>query len=272
MSKQLLLINDLAGYGKVALSTMIPVLSYMGHQIYNLPTALVSNTLDYGKFDILETTDYMQNTIAVWKQLGFRFDAVSTGFLVSEKQARIIRDFCREEAQKGTTIFVDPIMGDEGKLYNGVSDKNILYMKELVSVADYIVPNYTEAVYLTGAEYHTDITEQEADELIAGLRAMGAKSVIITSAHMDGRDVVLGFDHKTSKRFSIPFDIIPVRFPGTGDIFSSVLLGRLLDGNGLVDSTRRAMEAVSLLIEKNKDNADKYKGIPIESYLEVLGR
>lgn len=66
MGKQVLLINDLAGYGKVALSVMLPLMSYMGYQIYNLPTALVSNTLDYGKFDILETTDYMKNTIKVW--------------------------------------------------------------------------------------------------------------------------------------------------------------------------------------------------------------
>ena len=82
MSKQILLINDMAGYGKVALSAMIPVLSHMRHHIYNLPTALVSNTLDYGKFDILETTDYMEHTMKIWDELGFSFDAVYTGFIV----------------------------------------------------------------------------------------------------------------------------------------------------------------------------------------------
>ena len=99
--RQVLLVNDLAGYGKVALSAMVPVLSHMGHHIYNLPTALVSNTLDYGKFDILETTDYMRNTIRVWKELGFRFDAVSTGFIVSDVQAKMIAGFCREQRQDG---------------------------------------------------------------------------------------------------------------------------------------------------------------------------
>ena len=49
MSKKLLLINDMAGYGKVALSAMIPVLSHMKYEVFNLPTAIVSNTLDYGK-------------------------------------------------------------------------------------------------------------------------------------------------------------------------------------------------------------------------------
>lgn len=271
MSKQILLINDLAGYGKVALSAMIPVLSHMGHHIYNLPTALVSNTLDYGKFDILETTDYMRNTIEVWKELGFGFDAISTGFIVSEVQAKIIADFCREQSEKGTIIFVDPIMGDEGTLYNGVSEQTISHMRELVRVADYIVPNYTEAVCLAGMEYRPeDLTGEEADELLERLHKMGAKSVVVTSARMDGKDVVIGYDHESGDRFVLPFSMIPVRFPGTGDIFSSILMGKILAGDRLVEATRMAMDIVRELIERNKDNADKFKGIPLESYLEVL--
>ncbi len=84
MRGQVLLINDMTGYGKVALSAMMPVLSYKKHHVYTLPTALVSNTLDYGRFAILETTDYMAEAIRVWEELGFSFDAISTGFIVSE--------------------------------------------------------------------------------------------------------------------------------------------------------------------------------------------
>ena len=83
MTEKLLLINDLAGYGKVALGAMMPVLTHMGYDIYTLPTALVSNTLDYGKFEILDTTDYIAGTLRVWDELGFSFDAVSTGFIRS---------------------------------------------------------------------------------------------------------------------------------------------------------------------------------------------
>lgn len=144
MSK-LLLINDLAGYGKVALSAMIPILSHMQYEVCSLPTALVSNTLDYGKFEILETTSYMKNTLQVWDELGFQFDAVSTGFIVSRPQTELVRDFCRAQKAKGTRIFTDPIMGDEGKLYNGVGEETVALMRELIATADYIVPNYTEA-------------------------------------------------------------------------------------------------------------------------------
>ena len=123
--KQILLINDLAGYGKVATAAMLPILSYMGHPVYNLPTALVSNTLDYGKFNIMDTTDYIKGVFPVWKELGFRFDAIATGFIASERQAQIVAAYCREQAANGTVIFVDPIMGDEGKLYNGVTEADL---------------------------------------------------------------------------------------------------------------------------------------------------
>ena len=54
---KVLLINDIAGYGKVALSAMLPILSYKGFNLYNLPTAIVSNTLNYEKFRIEDTTE-----------------------------------------------------------------------------------------------------------------------------------------------------------------------------------------------------------------------
>ena len=117
---QLLLINDMCGYGKVALSAMLPVLSHMGYRIHNLPTALVSDTLNYPKFYIHDTTEYVRQSLAIWEELGFEFDAISTGFIVTEEETRIISDFCHRRAQKGTKVFVDPIMGDNGKLYAGV--------------------------------------------------------------------------------------------------------------------------------------------------------
>src|SRR5574344_630522 len=104
----ILLIADMAGYGKVALSAMIPILSNMKYQVYNLPTALVSNTFNYGKFDVLETTDYMRNSMKIWEELGFSFDAVSTGFIVSEEQSKLVAEYCTNLKRKGTRIFVDP--------------------------------------------------------------------------------------------------------------------------------------------------------------------
>lgn len=269
--KQILLINDMAGYGKVATAAMLPILSYMGHPTYNLPTALVSNTLDYGKFNILETTDYIKGVFPVWRELGFTFDAIATGFMASESQARMISAYCREQAEAGTVIFVDPIMGDEGKLYNGVTDEAIKSMREMVSVAHLVFPNHTEACYLTGMEYDArGVDSDGAHRLIDGLRALGTKSVLITSIPVDGQTSVVGYNHMDGEYFSLPYTEIPVHFPGTGDIFSAVLIGHLLDGEMLKPSTRKAMDAVYTLIDLNKDNEDKNRGIPLEKFLDVL--
>ena len=153
------------GYGKVALAAMIPILSHMGYNLYNLPTALVSNTLDYGKFEILDATQYMKHTLAVWKELGFSFDCISTGFITSEEQAALIASYCSEQKQRGTRVFVDPIMGDNGKLYNGVSKQTVAHMRHLCQVADVMMPNFTEATFLAdqfcGA---TDLTAGQAGD------------------------------------------------------------------------------------------------------------
>ena len=269
--KQILLINDMAGYGKVATAAMLPILSYMGLPTYNLPTALVSNTLDYGKFNILDTTDYIVGVFPVWSELGFTFDAIATGFIASERQAQVVAQYCREQSAKGTIIFVDPIMGDEGKLYNGVTEAAIRSMKEMMSVADLSYPNYTEACYLTDSEYRKiGVTHEEACRLVDKLRAIGSKSVLITSITIEGQPSVIGYNHMNGQYFLLPYQEIPVHFPGTGDIFSAVLIGHLLNGEPLKSSTRQAMDTVFRMIERYSDTDDKNRGIPVEKCLDLL--
>ena len=173
---------------------MWPILSYMGLPVYNLPTCLVSNTLDYGKFHLIDTTDYIQGVFPVWRELGFRFKAIATGLLASPRQADIVAHYCVEQAKRGTTIFVDPIMGDEGKLYNGVSEESIGSMRLMLSVSDLTYPNYTEACYLTDTPYrymalsrweqNTDYTvmtdvilNQKLDFITKGLSAKAMVSI-----------------------------------------------------------------------------------------------
>ncbi len=271
--KQILLINDMAGYGKVATAAMLPILSFLGHSAYNLPTALVSNTLDYGKFNILDTTEYIKGVFPVWKQLGFSFDAIATGFIVSELQAGIIARYCKQEAAKGTVVYVDPIMGDEGKLYNGVTPATIHSMREMLGVAHLCYPNYTEACYLTDRPYRPEgVGRDEAESLLRHLRKLGSKSALITSIPVDGQPSVVGYNHEDDGFFQLTYDEIPVHFPGTGDIFSAVLIGHLLDGGPLPASTRKAMDAVYTFISLNKDNEDKNRGIPLEQHLDILKR
>jgi pyridoxine kinase len=280
--RQILLINDVVGGSHVGMVAMLPILTYLGHAAFNLPTALVSNTLDYGRFNVLETTDYMQGTLPVWRQLGFRFDAVCTGLMFSEQQARLVSAYCKELSQEGATIFVDPIMGDGGHLYNGMGRENVELMREMVAVADLIFPNYTEACYLTDTPFKEEgMTWDEARLMLDQLVAIGTRSAIITSAKVDGRHCVVGrrseqpfagFRQNIAEGlyFCLPYEEIPVLFHGTGDIFSAVLIGHLLQGQPLKAATQTAMTVVSQLIDHNKELPDKMCGIPIEQCLHLL--
>ena len=269
--KQILLINDVVGYGKVGMGAMLPILSYLGIPTYSLPTALVSNTLNYGKFNIQDTTEYIKGTLPVWKELGFSFDAICTGLMFSEEQAKLVASYCEEQGKNGTLVFVDPILGDGGQLYNGVTERQVELMREMVSVADLTFPNYTEACYLTGTRIKSgSISWEEAGDLLDKLRDMGSKSALITSCKIDGHNSVAGYNHFNDNYFHLDYHEIPGLFHGTGDIFSAVLIGHLLNGEPLKGSTRQAMDTVFRMIDRYSDTDDKNRGIPVEKCLDLL--
>lgn len=272
--KQILLINDVVGCSHVGMVAMLPILTHQGHAVYNLPTALVSNTLDYGRFNVMETTGYMRGTLPVWQQLGFRFDAVCTGLMFSEEQARLVEDYCRRLRDEGTRVYVDPIMGDGGRLYNGISQRQVELMRQMVGVADLTFPNLTEACLLTDTPFRAEgMTWDEACRMLDALLALGARSALITSARVDGRSCVVGASSEPGgrvSRFKVVYDEIPVAFHGTGDVFSAVLVGLLLNGNTLEQSVQRTVEVVCRLIDRNRQLPDKYRGIPIEQCLDLL--
>lgn len=266
--KNILLLNDLPGYGQVALSASMPILTGMGNCVFHIPTALISNTLDFGKFEMLDTTEYMKRVLKVWDELHFQIDAVSVGFIGSEEQAQFLVDFCGGRSEKGTLIFCDPIMADHGKLYNGITQDKIQSMRKIVGCADYCTPNYTEAVFLTDSDYGNGIVSREKiRNIIDKLRGIGVKSVVVTSVELEEKNVVAGYDHLSQEYFFIPYEKIPVSFPGTGDIFSALMTGKILEGNPLRESVEYAVRTVWNLIDKNRDCENKHN-VLITSFLE----
>ena len=305
-NNKILLVYDLAGYGKVALSVMIPIFSHLKFETFNLPTALVSNTFDYGKFDILDTTAYMRNTIGIWDQLGFSFDAICTGFIASKEQSQLVTDYCRRHKERnGAKVFVDPVMADNGFLYNGVTFETVLYLRELCSTADVVLPNITEACFLTGVKingeerallgasaavttsatpatsaatttsatltrHRLSFSAEEIDSIVAGLKDLGAKNVVITSANLEGRScTIVGKEGQEGWR-PFYYKEIPAQFAGTGDTFTSLVASSVMRGNPLEEAVPKAMKVMEYLISTNFQNEDKYKGIPIEQYLDSI--
>ena len=183
----------------------------------------------------------------------------------------MIANYCKEQSGQGTTIFVDPILGDGGRLYNGMTEHQVELMREMVSVADLTFPNYTEACYLTNTPIKMDgISWEEAGDLLDDLREIGCKSALITSCKIDGQNAVAGYNHDKNQYFHLEYHEIPGLFHGTGDIFSAVLIGNLLNGETLRTSTRTAMDTVFRMIDRYRDTPDKNRGIPVEKCLDLL--
>lgn len=274
--KKILLINDLPGYGQVALSAMSPILTGYGYEVFILPTVILSNTLNYRKVVSLDTTEYIIEALKTWEELGFTFDAVSTGFIADSKQANIIYDFCKAQSIKGTKIFVDPIMADNGKLYNSVTENNVQAMKKIVKLADYLFPNITEACYLTDTKYNDEgYTVNELKRIINELNTSSAgqkKSVMITSAKI--RDItstnnkqksVFCYDNTSDDFFAVNYAELPVKINGSGDIFSAVVIAEIISGSTLRNSVTKSVDFLNSLIQKNINIIDQYNGLPITS-------
>ena len=215
-------------------------------------------------------------------ELGFDPDCICTGFVLSEEQVELIGDYIRsrkprmdeiQNVNNGRLVMVDPIMADGGKLYNGIGMERVAAMRKLVSYSDVMVPNMTEAGFLTGiCPGRERASAAELRELVDGLHKLSGKSVVITSAQDSETDehLVCGYDHKSGQYFRVPFIFFPVRVAGSGDIFSTVMTGKLLNGESLEAAVREAVRVLTALIRENQSHLDEYKGILVERYWKLL--
>lgn len=240
--------NDYPGYQKVALAAQAPILEERGVEVFRMPTALFSNTLNYGDVARLDTTEYMKEALAAWGRLGFTFDAIATGFATGAEQIRVILQYCKEQRRNGVALFCDPIMADHGKLYGSITADHVEYMKELISLADYATPNYTEACFLTGWPWEERVSLSRAKELLDVLRDLGVKSPVITSVPLEEGDAVVGYDGTSGQYFEEYFQPIPIPCYGTGDCFLAYLMERVLAGAGLQQAVRSAMDSVEAML------------------------
>lgn len=265
--KKVCLINDIAGYGRVASTAMIPVLCSQNIMSSILPTAFVSNVLDYGKFHIEDSMEVMAKTMDVWKQLGIHFDAIATGFINSDGEFELIENYLREHSS--TYVLVDPTMGDDGHLYPGLDPCIVDRMRSLIAYGNVITPNITEAALLLKEEL-TNLDEETIYQWVERLRAMGAESVVITSVFFKGdpKGYMFGYDHEKQQPFKLSFTPIDARFPGTGDVFAAVLLSKLLKGKSLMEACQIASDFIYDCINDSMQTPyDHIEGMLVEQNL-----
>lgn len=263
--KKCAMINDLSGFGKCSLGVSIPIMSVMGIEAHPVVTSYFTNQTGYDSFEYVDLTDFVPKIIEQWKKLKVSFDGIMTGFVADEKQFDHIEKFIDEFKGKNTVLVVDPVMGDEGEIYATYNDEMCNRMKKLCKRADIITPNVTELKILTG---ESDI-EKGAEKLLF----QGIGAVVVTGIKNGEKIVTRAFENGHSKKFETMYihheKCNSSSFSGTGDIFSSIVLASVLNGNELFD----AVETATQFIEKTisfSNIYDKNDGIDFEKCLKLL--
>lgn len=266
--KKIAVINDISGFGRCSITVALPIISQMRVQCCPLPTSIFSNHTGYSSYFFDDYTNRMQEYIENWKKLGLTFEGIATGFFGSLEQIEIVEKFIQEFRTDGTKIIVDPVMGDDGKLYPTYTEEMRVELRRLVSHADIITPNLTEACFLTETPYaEKEWSGQELYSLAQKLCNLGAKKVVISGINLGNYlgNVVYESD---GGRGIIRTKKIGETRAGTGDIFSAIISA---DCVNQIDFSRSVKKAASFIRECMKVTEEK--NIPLEDgvcFEEVL--
>jgi len=253
---------------------VIPILSTMGIQVCPLPTAVLSTHSKFKNYHFVDLTDQMDDYIRHWKELGLSFDAIYSGFLGSHRQINTVMDFMSHFSQKDQLIVVDPVLGDDGSLYGPLSEDMVREMQSLIRKADVITPNLTEAALLLDKAYAPYISLPEIRDWIAELAEKGPRIVIVTGIHETedrSKTSVIAYNKRDDRFWKVICEYLPASYPGTGDAFTSVIVGSLLQGDSLPIALDRAVQFISLGVRATFGYSyDTNEGILLERILSNL--
>ena len=257
--KRIITIQDVSCLGKCSLTVALPIISAMGVETAIIPTAVLSTHTQFSGFTFHDLTDEMDPIKDHWKKEGFKFDAIYTGYLGSDRQIQIVSDYFDTFKSEGTVIVMDPAMADNGKLYAGFDEAFSKKMATLCAKADIILPNISEACFMLGEEYPgEDADETTVKALIEKLTGLGARySVITGTTFADGTFGFTGFDAETKEFFSYGTKKVNWKSHGTGDIFASAVTGALMNGFSVYDSLKIAADYSCACIQNTYDDPEK---------------
>jgi pyridoxine kinase len=267
-------IHDMSGVGRCSLTVAIPLISSMGIQVCPLPTAILSSHLDgFGEPTFIDLTDSLDSYANHWKSLNMEFDCIYTGFIGSKEQFRFIEDFIDDFRSPETLVVIDPVMADNGEFYSNYNEEMLEKMKGLVKKADVITPNLTEACLLLGEKYtNNPLSLDKGKDYLRRLGDLGPDYVVITGVRLDeNTNANLGYSKVNDEFWVIGYKYIPSHYPGTGDVFASILTGGLMKGDNLEKAMERATEFLQVAVEETyKLGTPKREGIILEKFLHML--
>ena len=270
--KRVAVVQDISCVGRCSLTVALPIISAMGVEACPLPTALLSSHTLFPEPYVCDLTGMLSGITHHWKNIGVGFDGIYTGYLGSIKQLDIISEFIDEFRGDGF-VFIDPVMGDHGRLYSRFTPEYVRRMAAFCGKGDIIVPNLTEACFMLGRDYiGENYNSEEIKDILRGLTRLGASKAVLTGVSIEpGRLGAAAYDSGSGEYFLCMGDKVEGSFHGTGDIFASVCVGALANGFAMGQAVERA---VSFTCESIKltagDSDDRRFGVNFEKALATL--
>ncbi len=273
---KILTIQDISCVGQCSLTVALPILSAAGAETCILPSAVLStHTAGFTGFTVRDLTEDIPAIAAHWRREKIAFDAVYTGYLGSREQIAYVRDIFDTLLKPGGLTIVDPAMADNGRLYPAFDAAYVEAMKTLSFGADIILPNITEACFLTDTEYRESYDESYIAALLDRLTAAGAKTIVLTGVGYapDKTGVVVRKDGET--RY-YEHRKIAKGCHGTGDVYASAFVGALMNGMEAYDAAALAADYTVRCIEVTQGDPDHWYGVKFElelpEFIRMLGR
>ena len=274
--KKILTIQDISCVGQCSLTVALPILSAAGMETCILPSAVLStHTAGFSGYTVHDLSEDIPAIAAHWRRENIRFEAVYTGYLGSTQQIASVQEiFDTLLSADGVTI-VDPAMADNGKLYPAFDAAYVEAMKSLAFGADIILPNITEACFLTGTEYREDYDESYIAALLDSLSAAGAKTIVLTGVgYAPERTGVVVREGSETRYYE--HRRIAKGCHGTGDVYASAFVGALMNGMSAYDAAVLAADYTVRCIELTQGDAGHWYGVKFElalpEYLRMLGK
>ena len=270
--KKVLTIQDISCFGKCSITVALPIISAMGVETVILPTAVLSTHTMFKDFTVKDLTDQLVPITDHWKKEGLKFDAIYTGYLGSAEEIEIAKKIFAEFGGDDTMIFIDPVMADNGKLYAAFDENYAKLNAGLCGTADIIVPNITEACFMTDTEYKEVYDEDYVKDLLQKLAGLGSKVVVLTGVSLsEGKTGVYGLDTRTGEYFTYQNDRVNVSYHGTGDVFSSVSVGAIARGLSMKEAFRLAADYTARTIQVTEENPENpWYGVDFEATIPEL--
>lgn len=257
--KRVMSIQDISCVGKCSLTVALPIISAMGAETAIVPTAVLSTHTQFDGFTFRDLTDDMEPIKEHWKKERFKFSAIYTGYLGSDRQIDIVIDYFDTFKGENTMIIVDPAMADNGKLYTGFDQFFAKKMGKLCGKADIILPNISEACLMLGEEYPGEEADEETiKNLLLKLDTLGAKISVITGTTLDdGLFGYIGYNSETKEFFKYGTSKVNYKSHGTGDVFASTFTGAVINDYSVEESLMIAADYTRACINNTYNDPEK---------------